>query len=195
MKDKIIARLKALYPGVNLSKERLNAIADKLEPKITDENLIDERLNDLNDIYAFSDIAKQDDRLRTAEKKQAADDQKQETAEQKAAREAEGKKDDEMPAWAKQLSDDIAGLKAEKTQQNIKQQFAEKLKDVPAVFYKGRTPEKQEDIETAANEVLSDWSELKQAKTELGIEKPVIGGQKIADKTVDTSIDKWIAKT
>lgn len=69
MKEKIIARLRALYPGVNLSKTRLDQIADKLASKITDENEIDTRLNDLNDVMPFADIAKQDDRVRTLEAK------------------------------------------------------------------------------------------------------------------------------
>lgn len=69
MKQKIIARLKAKYSGVNLSNARLDAIAAKLESKITDENDIDARLDELNEIFPFADIAKQDDRLRTLESK------------------------------------------------------------------------------------------------------------------------------
>jgi hypothetical protein len=72
MKEKIIARLKALLQtlGVkNLSNTRIDAIAAKLESKITDEAEIDGRLNDLNEVYPFADIAKQDDQIRTFQQK------------------------------------------------------------------------------------------------------------------------------
>ncbi len=69
MKLKIIERIKAKFTGVNLSKARLDEIAAKLEGKISEESEIDSKLDDLNEMFPFADIAKQDDRLRDLEAK------------------------------------------------------------------------------------------------------------------------------
>lgn len=70
-KEKVKARLTAKYPGVNLSNKRVAALADKLKlEQDADDSLIDEKLDELNDVYPFSDLAKNDDRLATLEKKE-----------------------------------------------------------------------------------------------------------------------------
>lgn len=73
MKDKLIARLRALFPGVNLSKSRIDGICNPDKLKITEETEeteIDQKLKDLNDIMDFAAVAKNDDRLRTLEAKE-----------------------------------------------------------------------------------------------------------------------------
>lgn len=71
-KQKVIARLKALFPKANLSQKRLDAIADKLAKKPADdadEAAIDAVINDFNEVLSFEEIAKEDDRIRTLETK------------------------------------------------------------------------------------------------------------------------------
>lgn len=86
MKEKIIARLRALYPGVNLSKARLDAICnpDKLSiTEETEETEIDEKLRNLNDIMDFAASAKNDDFIaaaKAAAQRKKDDKDKQPTA-------------------------------------------------------------------------------------------------------------------
>lgn len=134
MKEKIKARLKAKFSGVNLSQTRMDAIADKLAKRLTDtseESEIDEALDDLNEIYSFSDIAKSDDRARTEAKKKAQDPPKKEDDD-------EPKDDPAVPAWAKglieankSLTEKLSALESGKTLESRKSILQSKLKDAP----------------------------------------------------------------
>lgn len=110
-KQKIAGRLKALFPKANLSQKRIDAIADKLETKISDdaeETTIDEVINQANEFMDFEAIAKEDDRIRTLE------------ANQKKAGEGEGEPNppaapptppiDETPEWAKALLQKVESI-------------------------------------------------------------------------------------
>lgn len=169
MKEKIIAQLKALFPGVRLSEARLNAIAVKLSSKITDETLIDERLRELDELHPFAEIAKYDDWQATRKAKQAAQQQNKGSESQNAdSSNAQQQQADDMPAWAKTLLTEVQTLKKEKAQSSIKEKLAanDKLKNIPQQFYKGRPlPEKDEDIETFVSEVEADFSAVKQHLT------------------------------
>jgi hypothetical protein len=203
MREKILARLKAKYSGVNLSKTRLDAIADKLAAKITDENEIDAKLDELNDIMSFAEIAKQDDRLRTLENKSkekppppkpGSSDENEDTPEKKG-------NGDDTPAWAKTLMAEVQGLKKEKAETTIRGKLAEKLKDkVPEKFWSKRMiPEKDEDIETFVADAEKDWTELKQDKNNEGLggssAPPASGGGSNATaKQVEEDIKAWAVK-
>lgn len=136
MKEKIKARLKAKFSGVNLSQKRQDAIADKLAKKLTDDSddaAIDEALDDYNEIFSFADMAKADDRTRTEE------------ARKKAEEAARGKKEetpetpgDDTPTWAKtlietnnKLTERLNALESGKTAESRRAQLEAKLKDVP----------------------------------------------------------------
>jgi dsRNA-specific ribonuclease len=203
MREKILSRLKAKYSGVNLSKARMDAIADKLAAKITDENEIDAKLDELNDLMSFADIARQDDRVRTlearvkpkpADKPLEADD---EDDDQGGKKPVTKKQNDETPAWAKTLMDEVKSLKTEKVQSTMKTRLAEKLKDkVPATFYSKMTlPEKEEDFDQFVTQVESGWNEVKQGLINEGlmtVEKPAGGnGEVKASGKEDAEIKAW----
>lgn len=109
-KQRVIARLKALYPKANLSQKRLDDLSDKLAKKPADDAddaAIDAVINDFNEILSIEDIAKGDDRTRTLESEKKK-------AEEAAAKNKGGKKpeeeeeevikvEDDAPAWAKAL--------------------------------------------------------------------------------------------
>lgn len=110
-KSKVIARLKALFPKANLSQKRLDALADKLASKPADEAddlAIDEVINDFNSILSIEEIAREDDRVRTLEKK--ANDTPQPTPSPTPV--VEDKKEDEVLALVKSLASEIASLKS-----------------------------------------------------------------------------------
>jgi len=139
MKLKIKSRLKELFPGVNLSKDRIDAIADKL--KITEESEIDQALQDANELMDFAAIAKQDDRIRTLEanaKKQPnpAPDPDPTPDPTPNPKPTEGAVD-----IAKMIQDalspvlsELTGLKAGKIHESRKQIFETKLKDVNPIL-------------------------------------------------------------
>lgn len=167
-----MARLRALFPGVNLSKTRKDKIADYVVSKITTEDEIDDKLNDYNDFMSFADIAKNDDRQREADNKKAKDEA---DAKAKADAEAAGKgaedNQDEMPAWAKplmtkitSLETQLAGEKGKSTINDFK--AAAKAKGIPekyldkyAAVY---TSVENYDQETALAAIETDWTETKQ---------------------------------
>jgi len=171
MKEKIIARIKAKFPDVNLSAKRLDAIADKLSSKVTDENEIDQQLDALNEVIPFSDLAKSDDKIRDLQSKLKDTTKKTETpADDQSS--STTKKDDETPAWAKGLIESnqlltqkLATMEREKLQQTMQQrvQAHEKLKGISPVFYKGRAlPEKEDELETFVDQIKADYDTFKQ---------------------------------
>ena len=168
MKDKVLARLKALFPGVNLSKTRKDKIADYVVSKITEEDEIDDKLNDYNDFMSFADIAKNDDRQREADNKKAKDEA---DAKAKADAEAAGKgaedNQDDMPAWAKplmtkitSLESQLAGEKGKSTINDLK--AAAKAKGIPEAFAAKYQIGDDYDQETALAALETEWTELKQ---------------------------------
>jgi len=168
MKDKVLARLRALFPGVNLSKTRKDKIADYVVSKITNEDEIDDKLNDYNDFMSYADIAKIDDRQREADNKKAKDDA---DAKAKADAEAAGKgaedNQDDMPAWAKplmtkitSLESQLAGEKGKSTINDLK--AAAKAKGIPEAFAAKYQIGDDYDQETALAALETEWTELKQ---------------------------------
>lgn len=171
-KAKIKARLKAKWPGVNLSTKRIDALADKLKlEEDAEDEAIDEKLDELNDIFSFADMAKNDDRLRTLEAKQPkTEDPKPDT------NPGPNTPDPEMPAWAKKLIDtnealaaEVAAIKSGKTADTRKQTLENKLKDVDPKFKAatlkafGRMKfESDEDFETYLSEIEEDAKEFVQ---------------------------------
>ena len=154
-------RLKAKltdFKAQNLTQKRIDAIADRLhkrQPDLTDEAEHDKAINDLNDLMPFEDIAKEDDRVRTLESK--AKDPKPTDP-----KPADPKPTDEEPAWFKAYREStdakLSAFEKEKTQGSIKQQLAEKLKDVPQSMWSKRAlPETPEAIEAFVTEVQADY--------------------------------------
>lgn len=173
MKNKIIDAIKRLFPGVNLSKNRLDAIAAKLENKVTEENL-DEKLTEYNDLMDLTQIAKDDDRLRTAESKVPKTTTT--TPKEPAAEPEETDPMKIMLNELKALREDVSNMKAKETQQTLAQKFAanEKFKDykIPETLLKKFVPGKEEDLETAADELIGVWKPLADSQKTVGHEEP-----------------------
>jgi len=137
MKEKIIARLRALYPGVNLSKARLDEYANPDKLKITEETTeteIDEKLNYLNAIIPFSEIAKQDDRLRTleAKEKKPADPKPQDPPKpEDAPTDLQKVIADAIASAITPIAQELSELKNGKKAESRKSLLEAKLKDAP----------------------------------------------------------------
>jgi hypothetical protein len=177
MKEKIIAAIKRMFPSVNLSKKRLEAIAAKIEAKvIDDETKIDAAITTYDEYNPLVDIAKQDDTIRNLEAK---------------AKTTPSKKDDptvpivpavpvitdDTPEWAKAIIEQnkllaagFAVLQGEKISTTMRQKATDKLKDVPATYWGKRPlPDKEEDIDAFVADVQADYTAFKKELTEAGI--------------------------
>lgn len=195
MKDKVLAQLKAKWPGVNLSKTRLDKIADFVVSKITTEDEIDAKLDELNEFTPFSDIAKSDDRQRAADKK-AKDDA---DAAAKAEQVTTVEKTDETPTekLLKTLLEKVTKLETEKSQTSMKTKLETALgKDVPADFYKRiALPENEGEIQALAEELKAEWTALQQGNANggLGADKPAgtVTNTPVAAKAVEADINAW----
>jgi hypothetical protein len=136
----IKARLKVLYPGVNLSNKRIEAIAAKIDAKVTEEDEIDDALSTYDEYNPFAEMAKEDDRERLRLKKESETKTPEQIAAEK--KEAEGNDpvvDPDMPAWAKALvtstqalAKGLESIQGEKVANTRKQQYESKLEGVPA---------------------------------------------------------------
>lgn len=206
MLDTFKARLKAKAKalGVNLSQKRIDAFADRLHkknPDLTEEADHDAKIEELHDLTPLDEIARQDDKLRTFEKKDK-ETKKSDSDEDTDGNEGDkgkGKANDDTPAWAKALMQEVQTLKAEKVQQTIQQKVSshEKIKGIPAQFLKGKAlPQKEEDIDAFAEEVANDYTAFKQELTNQGFaqtSKPVgsagPGKEPVDPKQIDAILD------
>lgn len=138
----IKARLKVLYPGVNLSNKRIEAIAAKIDAKVTEEDEIDDALSTYDEYNPFAEMAKDDDRERLRLKKES---ESAKTPEQLGAeKEAQGNDpvvDPEMPAWAKALvtstqalAKGLESIQGEKVTSTRKQQYEKVLEGTSDTF-------------------------------------------------------------
>jgi hypothetical protein len=215
MLDTFKARLKAKSKalGANLSQKRIDALADRLHkknPDLTEEADHDERIDDLNDLTPLKDIAKTDDQLRTLSAKpkpksapeEVEDEEEEETEDEPVQnkKKPKVKKEEEMPAWAKALSDQVTALSKEKTATSMQAKLAEKLKDkgIPASYYKRiALPEKEEELDDFATQLETDYTEFKQEQINAGLmtaTPPVTGdfkGSQATTKVLDDSIKAW----
>lgn len=136
LKTQIIAAYKAKFPTVALSNARLEAIAERLDKKITEESEIDAKLDELNEIIPFADIAKQDDTIVGLKNKQKeskkADPPKGDPPKiEEPPKQEPPKEDDDTPAWAKALMQEVSSLKADKIVKSRIETAKERFKDIP----------------------------------------------------------------
>lgn len=169
LKAKIIERFKAKFPNLNLSKERLDAMADRMDAKITEESQIDEKLDELNEINPFEDIAKLEDRVRNAEriaKEKVKGKEPKEKEKEPEPKEELPKENDDTPAWAKALLQEVSALKADKVKNSRKDQVLAKLKDADDKYkskvlrdFERMRIETDEDFEAVLADVEADLKE------------------------------------
>lgn len=180
MKDKIIARYKAKFPDVNLSQKRLDEIADRLAPKITDESEIDAKLDEMNEWNPFTDIQKTDDKIRDLsgklrDTKKGKDDQS--SAQQSTQQQDGQQQGDDTATLLKTVLSELQSLKADKLQTSIDSAIAnhEKIKDkIDPSFYEDYVkPATLEEVNAFADKVAGKHATLIQSVADQGLSTAV----------------------
>lgn len=200
-KTKVKERLGIKFPGVNLSNKRLAALADKIKlEQDADDEAIDEKLDELNEIYPFTEIAKTDDRLRTLEKEKKDNPDPDPDPKKDPAPDPKKDESDVAAIINKALSPlltEIANLKADKvtgTRQSQLNAVLEKTDDkfkksINGAFkrMKGLT---DEDFEEYLEEVTEQAKEFVQASADESLSSvplPVLGVKNKSGISTDTS--------
>lgn len=209
MKQKIIDRLKAKFSGINLSNARLDAIADKLAPKITDETTIDAKLDELNEVVPFSELAKLDDWQRTKEQKEKEQKDKKTSESEKKSAET-SKQDDDAPEWAKALIDQnkamalkMEALESGRTAEHNASRLIGILKEkkVPESYYNvaitGRSFKDVAEAETYATQLAEAYGKYNQEQINNGLKdqpQPVMGVVTDPAKDVPPMVKQYLEK-
>lgn len=205
MKEKIKARIRAMFPDVNLSDQRMEVIASRLEKKVADENQMDDQINAVNDITPFSEIAATDDKVRdlkgklriVAKPQTTAVETEKTTTVQTGSTEKKDDKDDDPPAWAKgllesnkKLSDKLEAYEKKDKQQTLREKILkdDRLKEIkPSFWKKWVLPENDDDVDAFVESIVSEYqdftaedpavSEEAGDKTEVNGFKPKVGSK------------------
>jgi len=172
MREKILAELNKKYLG--LSKNVLGLLADKLVPKVTEESQIEGAIAALDNLpFTPQELAtfvqkEGDARVTAALKKKPTDkpgDNVDPTIEQTPAN-----ANDPVIKLLTELTNTVKGMQQEKVQQTMTQKLHAKLaeKKIPLQLAKGRTIEKEEDLDALVTEIEGDWTTLKQENANAG---------------------------
>ncbi|MGV6945038.1 hypothetical protein [Sphingobacterium kyonggiense] len=153
IKEAIKALLQTKFGGVQLSATRVYELVKRLDGKVKDETELEVRLVMLDEAFPFSDIAKEDDRVRSQqvelEKLKKTPAQPAPTPEPTPAQPAQpAPAEDPNKAILeaiKGLTDTVAGLKSEKVVNDRRGLITSKLKDAG---------------EDYANKVLRDFGRM-----------------------------------
>ena len=160
--QEIQGRLRLIYPKANLSSIRISQYAERLKAKLSEESTqedVDNLIKDLNDLVDFSQVAKDDDRLRTYQKPK--EEMKQEEP-------APTDTDNPMLEMLKQLTDKIDKLESDKFQESVSGKFKsdKRLEGIPSLVVDKFVPKSFEDIESTI-ESLVDTFKDEQIKSKL----------------------------
>ena len=163
--QEIQGRLRLLYPKANLSSTRISQYAERLKAKLSEESTqedVDNLIKDLNDLVDFSQVAKDDDRLRTYQKP------KEEMKQEETPKPTETPTDNPMLEMLKQLTDKIDKLESDKFQESVSGKFKsdKRLEGIPSLVVDKFVPKSFEDIESTI-ESLVDTFKDEQIKSKL----------------------------
>jgi hypothetical protein len=200
MQDKVKAQLRAKLNALgvkNLSQARIDAIADKLSLKITEESEIDAKLDELNEIQPFAEIAKFDDWQRARDNKKNTQQQQQQSNNQSAAGDTSDEPD--LKAMFAELKSKLETMEKEKQTNKLQETLLKKVseKKIPASFVKGRTIESEDQLDSVLQEIETDFTAVKQELVNQGFSQsttPIGGVSTIKTDSVDKDIEAWAKK-
>lgn len=137
IKDTIKALLQSKFGGVQLSAARIEALAKRMEGKVTTEEELSQKLEALNELHPFTEMRAEDDRQRSLQAElEKLKGKGTEDPDPKAKTEGKETAEDDIPAWAKTLiegnktlAETVKALKGEKEVNDRRSAVLAKLKD------------------------------------------------------------------
>jgi len=208
MKDKIIAFLKSKLTGV--SESFLSGVAETFSKTVKEEKDIETTFTDgiIETLkYSATQLQVEGDRRATEAQKTALKNYQEKyglnedgTPIKKVIKPEDIKPDPNEPAWftayKKEQTESLNGLKSEfetqkkeKTSATLSKRVREheKLKDIPASYFKGRnlTPKSEDEIDQLVTSIETDYNGFKQEMAEKGVilNTPPAGGGQTDDKS------------
>ena len=219
IKDTIKALLQSKFGGVQLSATRIEAIAKRLEGKVTIEEELLQKLEALNELQPFSEMRAEDDRARSAQaeieklKKAAGKSDEKDKGEGGtggSGTAAEGAGGEEIPEWAKALIDGnkaltetVQALKGEKVVTDRRASILAKLdgadkeySDNVLEYFGYMNFADDEAFNKYLDKVGSDFTAHKQttAESKLGNDAPFlgVGNAKLKDEEVSPLMQGYL---
>lgn len=201
MKEKILAAIKAKFPKVNLSKQRLDELSAKIEAKCDqDETKIDVVIDEFNGFVSFEDIAKQDDQIRDLKSK-VKPPAPPKTDPPTPTPPTEPADDDPMKkllSAIENLTSKVTTLEGEKAASSRQSKLKEKLPDVPETYWaEWVKPASDEEIDPFVEKVKTSWGAISKGMTEESLAamlKPGAGGGTVVSEKVPTEIKAYVEK-
>jgi len=190
-KVKMIERFKVIFPKSTLSKERLDLFMDKLSTRPeddADDSAIDVIINDYNDLVDFTQIAKDDDKLRRAEADRLrVQKELEKLSGRPTADETDEDEDDEelaeAPAWAKKMLKDNKTLRTELETIKNGNVTDTKRAQAKSVFSKSELLSKMDE------KVQSKWLDRVNLESETSFEDQVKGLEEEYSTLVQSNAD------
>lgn len=203
---KILAELKKKFPG--LSVEFLGLIAIQLESKVTEESQIEGVVTGLDNSpiaipVLAADFQKEGDkRVTAAQKKWKEENPANPELPKPEPIPNPPKPEDANSQLLKAISDlrtEVTTMRQRESQKTLSEKLATKVleKKIPARFLKGRTVEKEEDLDTVVAEIEQDFNDTKQEFINEGLGNsttPSSGITTTKSTTVDADITAWANK-
>lgn len=202
MRDKLLAKLKAKYPGLPL--QLLGLYADKLAVTTTEETEIDNAIATLDTLpVPIADQAAffqtEGDRrataaVTTAKAKWDAEKGNPTPLNPTPGPEPKGGPDDDLKTQLANLTKLVSDMATEKQQTSLTEKLHKACADkkIPLEFLKGRSLESAEKLDEVVAEIEADYTAVKQALINDGLDMKPPGGGNVATTAVDSAIDAWV---
>jgi len=199
MREKILAQLKAKYPGVSLKV--LEHIAKKLEGKVADEAAIEGAITEFDDTIGVADFAaliqsEGDRRVTEALKKKPKADETESDDDEEPA-----KGDDPVSKQIAALTATVQQLQKSQKQGTVSEAIHKQLSDkkIPLSFIKGRALDLERGVDEQVAEIEADYTAFKQDMANIGFAEttPPSGGagSAVTTKAADADIADWAKKS
>jgi len=197
-KAKVITRIKALHPKTNLSNARLDEISARLIKKLNDDaddTAIDEAIGIADDYNPFTEIARNDDKIRDLEAK----------AKKPADKIDEPKPDpipdDVSPAMRayldkqneliEKINGKLEGFEKGQQRKSLSERFNsdERVKNIPDFMKRGYTPQNEDEFEKNITDLSSAFTKYAEDNklSILGNDYPSGSGSGEVKKTKEAS--------
>lgn len=203
-KDKVSAAIETKFKGKSLTKNFKDQLATNWAEKIETEEGIEEFINDREDVILAAST--EGDRRATA----AATKARQEAADAAAGKktEPEPAKEPELPAdtpeWAKAimqstkaLAEKVNGFESKQQAKTLQERFESdpRVKDVPAFIRNGYIPTTEEEFETKATSLATEFKTFAETNklSSFGKDAPPPPGTPGGSTKTDGKVDADIA--